>query len=140
MERPIVSTVLLDTHVLVWVMEGNQHLGHGARQLADMAGREDTLVVSAITFWEVAMLIQCQRLILDQPITSWRQKALELGVSEIPVSGDISILSAGLKHFPADPADRIITATAVIHGATLITADARILGWQGRLRRHDARS
>jgi PIN domain nuclease of toxin-antitoxin system len=86
------------------------------------------------------MLTRRQRLILAQPITSWQQRALELGIAEIPVSGDIGILSTELEDFPADPADRIITASAVIYGATLITADTSILGWQGHLHRHDAHS
>lgn len=139
MERAVVNTVLLDTHALVWLLEGNQRLGHNARQLADTAVRESTLQVSAMTFWEVAMLTRRRRLVLAQPIASWRQKALELGVAEIPVSGDIGILSTELEDFPADPADRIITATALVRGAMLITADASILGWPGYLGRHDAR-
>ena len=65
---------------------------------------------------------------------------MELGIQEVPVSGDIGILAAELEDFPRDPADRIIAATALTRGATLITADTSILGWQGTLSRHDARS
>jgi PIN domain nuclease of toxin-antitoxin system len=139
MERAIMNTVLLDTHVLVWLMQGNQSLGHEARLLVETAIREDALLVSAMTFWEVAMLMQHQRLALTQPVTSWRQRVLELGISEIPVSGDIGILSTEMEDFPADPADRIISATAIVHGATLITADTSILRSQGHLGRQNAR-
>jgi PIN domain nuclease of toxin-antitoxin system len=139
MERASVNIILLDTHVLLWLLEGDQSLGHRARQIADTALREDTLLVSAMTFWEVSMLIQRQRLVLAQSATSWRQRALELGVSEIPVSGDIGLLSTELEDFPTDPADRIIAATALVQGATLITADTSILSWPGRLARHNAR-
>jgi PIN domain nuclease of toxin-antitoxin system len=140
MERAIVNSALLDTHVLLWLLDGNQRLGHEARQIADTAIREGTLLVSAMSFWEVAMLIRGHRIILAQPVTSWRQRALELGISEIAMSGDIGILSTELEDFPADPADRIITATALVHGATLITADTSILRWSGHLARHNARS
>ncbi len=132
------TAVLLDTHALAWLLEGDQNLGHEAQRLADMAAREDTLLVSAMTFWEVAMLVQCRRLILVQPVANWRHNVLELGISEIPVSGDIGILATEFEDFPPDPADRIIAATAMVHGARLITADAGILGWPGQLSRHDA--
>ncbi len=133
------NPVLLDTHALVWQLEDNRRLGRQAAQQADTAASNGLLLVSAMTFWEVAALAQRGRLALTQPAGSWRLRVLELGVLEIPVSGDIGVLAAELEGFPADPADRIITATAMAQGATLITADAGILGWNGTLERHDAR-
>ena len=133
------NPVLLDTHALIWLMEGDQSLGQQSRQVADTAVREDGLLVSAMSFWEVAMLAQRQRIMLSQPVRNWRQKVLELGIEEIPVSGDVGILAVELENFHADPADRVIAATTLAHGATLVTADARILEWPGSLVRHDAR-
>ena len=138
MGRDVVTAVLLDTHALVWLLEGDQLLGHDARRLADVAVREDTLLVSGMSFWEVAMLVQRRRLLLAQPVANWRHSVLGLGIVEIPVSGDIGILATELEDFPLDPADRIITATAMIHGAELVTADANILGWKGQLTRYNA--
>jgi PIN domain nuclease of toxin-antitoxin system len=134
------STTLLDTHALIWLMEEDQSLGRQSRQLADTAVRESKLFVSAITFWETAMLAQRRRILLAQPLRNWRQKVLELGIEEIPMSGDIGILAVELEDFHPDPADRIVTATALVHGATLVTADARILEWAGSLVRHNART
>lgn len=131
---------LLDTHVLVWLLEGEEWLGRATKRLVDRALREETLLVSTMTFWEVAMLARRQRSPIPQPLASWRRRVLELGVAEIPVSGDIGILATELDGFPADPADRIIAATALTHGATLFTADRSILGWKGDLNRHDAGS
>ena len=133
------SAVLLDTHALVWLMEGEVRLGPEARQLADTAVRNDGLLVSAMNFWEVAMLARRRRLVVAQPVANWRRRVLELGVVEIPVSGDIGVLATELEGFPPDPVDRIIAATAVVHGATLITAGTSILEWKGHLSRHDAR-
>ena len=65
---------------------------------------------------------------------------MDLGIEEFPVSGDIGILATELEGMPADSADRIIIATALTRGATLITADANILEWNGKLARHNARS
>lgn len=133
------SAVLLDTHALMWLLEGDQSLGRQARELADTAAQEDQLLVSAISFWEVAMLVQRRRLVLDLPTAPWRRRVLELGISEVPVSGDVGILATELEEFPADPADRMIAATTLLRGATLLTADAAILGWRGSLARQDAR-
>ena len=85
------------------------------------------------------MLIQHRRLELNQPTANWRQQISKLGIEEVPVSGDIAILAAELDGFAPDPADRIIGATAIVRGATLVTADDRILGWPGTLIRQDAR-
>ena len=139
MGSAVLKPVLLDTHVLVWLLEGDDRLGTQARQIAEAAVREDALLVSAITFWEVAMLARRGRLALAESVVNWRQKVLELGVIEIPVSGDIGILATELQDFQSDPADRIIAASAAIQGATLITADAAILRWGNPLGRQDAR-
>lgn len=132
------SGVLLDTHSLVWLTEGSRRMGREARRLAEEAGREDRLFVSAITFWEAAMLAQRDRLELDRPVSEWRGYVLRLGIVEMPVSGEIGIAAVELAEFPPDPADRIIGATAMLNGIDLMTADVAILRWPGFLPRHDA--
>ena len=64
---------------------------------------------------------------------------LNRALLEIPVAGDIGIMAAALHDFHRDSADRLITATALHHGAQLVTADKRILNWPGALLRHVAR-
>ena len=100
--------------------------------------REGALAASAISFWEVALLDRKRRIKLLQNVTSWRTRLLDDGLVEIPVDGDIAIRSNNLADFHADPADRIIVATA-LGGHSLLTADRRILSWSGQLRRLDAR-
>ena len=77
---------------------------------------------------------------LDYPddVTAWRRELLGQGLIEIPVDGDIGIRANALAGFHADPADRIIVATA-LGGHRLVTADERILSWSGNLDRLDAR-
>lgn len=133
------TLVLLDTHALVWLLEDHARLGQQAAERADAAANRGALVVSAITFWEIVMLVGRRRLAVSQPVLSWRQRVLEVGIEEVPISGEMGIMAAELADFPADPADRIIAATALTLGATLVTADRRILEWKGKLSRHDAR-
>jgi PIN domain nuclease of toxin-antitoxin system len=131
--------LLLDTHALIWVVEGSKSLGRRVSRLADDALARDTLAVASITFWEIAMLVERGRIAVEPSVGQWRLRALGLGVQEIPLTGDIAIAAVGLTGLHADPADRIIIATAVATDATLVTADERILGWRGTLKRHDAR-
>lgn len=128
---------MLDTHVLVWLDAGNERLGKKARRAIDRALARDELAVSAITFWEVAMLQRKQRLSLGQTVGSWRDDLLTRGLLEIPVDGQIGIRAVDLIDLNADPADRLIVATA-LGGATLVTADTNLLDWSSDLSRIDA--
>jgi PIN domain nuclease of toxin-antitoxin system len=132
--------LLLDTHVLVWLVEGSAPLGRRmARQIeaASLAG--DGLAVASISFWELAMLADRGRIALEPSLEQWRLRVLALGIQEVPLTGDIAIAASRLAGLHADPADRIIVATGLASDAILVTADERILGWTGELRRRDAR-
>ncbi len=130
--------ILLDTHALVWLTEGLPALGKKARAIADQALAEDALAVSAISFWEIALLHQRERITLTQGVSAWRNQLLEFGLHELPVDGEIGIAATMLANFHADPADRFITASAVFFGAALLSADKRILKWPGKVQRIDA--
>ncbi len=127
--------VLLDTNAFLWLWLDHPRLGVIARQAINIATRQNELAVSAISFWEIAMLHEKRRMTLLRDLHSWRVELLQEGLIEIPVNGGIAILA----NLPGDPADRIIVATA-LEGHRLITADDRILGWQGQLDTLDART
>lgn len=131
--------LLLDTHALIWVVERDKRLGRRVSRLADDALAGDGIGVASISFWEIAMLVGRGRIAVDLAVDQWRLRVLGLGVQEIPLTGDIAIAAVGLADLHGDPADRIIVATGVATGATLVTADDRILGWSGTLKRRDAR-
>lgn len=131
--------LLLDTHVALWLLDDDPKLGRESVRLVEQATSDGAVFVSAISFWEIGLLIGKNRLELPMDVLQWRNAVLDLGVSEIPLTGDIGIISTELEGLPADPADRMIVATALAHEATLTTADARILDWQGALDRQDAR-
>ncbi len=122
---------LLDTHALLWLTEGSPELGPGARAAADAALAEGRLCVSAISFWEVAMLRAKRRIELNQTVAARRERVLSMGLQEVPVDGTIGITAATLEGLHDDPADRLIVATATRRGAVLITADRLILEWGG---------
>jgi PIN domain nuclease of toxin-antitoxin system len=131
--------ILLDTHVLVWLAEDDRNLGRRAGSNIDRALRRDEVAVSAFTFWEIAMLSTKGRLRLTATPSLVRQRALEHGIREIALTGDVGVNAASLPAFHGDPADRIIAATAMDIGAVLLTADDALLRWKGGLRTRDAR-
>lgn len=131
--------ILLDTHVLVWLDFGLNDLGAECLERINRATAAGELAVSAISFWEVAMLAQEKRVELPEPAMTWRSTLLGAGLVEIPVTGAIGVTATELANFHSDPADRMICATAQLHNATLVTADASILGWNGQLAVQDAR-
>jgi PIN domain nuclease of toxin-antitoxin system len=131
--------ILLDTHVLVWLDEANPQLGAGAIERIDTAFKAGEVTVSAISFWEVGMLISKGRIRLDMDLLVWRQDFMEQGLIELPVTGAIGIRATGLDHFHGDPADRLIAATALQNSLTLVTADQRLLTYKLPITRLDAR-
>lgn len=130
--------VLLDTHVLVWLLSGNSRLGTQARGFIQQAAKDNVLLVSAITPWEIAMLVSKGRLTLDRDVGEWVAFALALpGLRLSPLSPEVAVASTRLPGaIHPDPADRIITATARHVNAVLVTEDQRLLdyGAAGHLR------
>ncbi len=133
------ALILIDTHALIWLDRHDPALGQSSRKLADEALRDEALAVSAITFWEIAMLIFKGRFAMDVNLERWRLDLIGSGLVELPLNGGIGLAAAQLDDLHGDPADRFILATAQANGAVLLTADQRLLDWPGPLRRHDAR-
>ncbi|RKX79245.1 MAG: type II toxin-antitoxin system VapC family toxin [Spirochaetes bacterium] len=122
--------ILMDTHIWIWLMEGNSVLtGSKALTSIERAAESGLLSVSVISVWEIGMLESTSRLIFNVPCMEWIDKALRLpGLHLVPLSPEIAIESTRLPdNFHGDPADRIITATARINNVSLITKDKKIL-------------
>ena len=130
--------ILLDTHVALWFTIGSNSLGKQCRRIARQAAAESHLAVSAISFWEIALLIAKRRLRSVDSAGETRRLILSAGAIELPLTGEIAIVASELEGLHGDPADRFIAATAIAHDATLITADDRLLRWSHRVRRHNA--
>ncbi|MGB5230273.1 MAG: type II toxin-antitoxin system VapC family toxin [Desulfoprunum sp.] len=131
--------LLLDTHVLVWLDEGSHRLGANALQAIIEALPAGQLGVATISFWEIAMLIEKNRLTMQTALDVWRSDLLQAGLVEFPLQGTTALRAGQLQMFHGDPADRIIVATAIENGATLVTADEKILSWVPLQQKIDAR-
>jgi PIN domain nuclease of toxin-antitoxin system len=130
--------LLLDTHVLIWLIEGAPALGRRTKAAIDEASSEGRVLVSAITPWEIGVLVSNKRLALNRDVLEWLQTALKLpGVRLAELSPEISVESTRLPwEMHSDPADRILVATARHLGAALVTADQKLLGDAGKKHFH----
>jgi PIN domain nuclease of toxin-antitoxin system len=132
------QVILLDTHAAIWFMRNDAALGKKSRAMAVRALEADHLAISAISFWEMALLIARGRLRSLKDSVEQRRLMMSAGILELPLTGDIALQAVDLENLHSDPADRFIAATAVVHDATLMTADERLLAWRSKVRRQNA--
>lgn len=124
--------IVLDTHTLVLWVSNPSKLSSKARSTINQAFKKKTVYISAISVWEIAMLVTKGRLILTMDVESWLDKVENFpGIQFIPIDTAIarkSVMLPGTIH--PDPADRIIIATTRQLGATLITSDQKIRSYK----------
>lgn len=121
--------LLLDTHIILWLDSGSDRLRKSTRALIDDCWRDGgAIVMSAVTAWEIALLVDTQRIDLDCPVEAWVERFLmRPGVEAAPLGHRAacrSYLSYHLEH--RDPADRLLIATAIELACPLVTYDKRI--------------
>jgi PIN domain nuclease of toxin-antitoxin system len=117
------TTVLLDSHVVHWWSAEPERLSRSAAQAVEGA---DELAVASITWFELAWLAEHERIIVTVPTRSWLE-GLAGQVRTVGTTPAIAATAVSLPaSFPGDPADRIIYATAIEHGWSLVTKDQRL--------------
>ncbi len=116
------------------MIRGDRRFGTRARRTVDEAIVAGNAAVSAISFWEAAMLVRKGRMQFDLAVEALRRYLLFHGLNEIPVDGDIALRAGLITDLHGDPADRIIVATA-LEGHCLVTADQLLLDWPGQIQR-----
>ena len=121
------QVILLDTHVVLWLTTDPAKLSGKAKlAIQDARKNGDGLAVSDITLLELATLARKRRIHLDISIESFLEE-VEARFIVLPMSGRICARAMGLPPgYPNDPADRIIGATALVGGLSLLTADRQI--------------
>ena len=126
MGRLAVVKLLLDTHVFLWSLLDPYRL---TRQVAtELQQPANELWVSPITTWEVLVLAEKGRILLDpDPVTWIRKVYTAVPFQEAPLNHEIAIQSRLISLPHQDPGDRFLVATARVHALTLVTADDRLL-------------
>lgn len=121
--------IVLDTHAWLWWRNESVHLSARAKRAIAKA---DRIGVCAISCWEFAMLVAKGRISVDRPPLDWLRQALAVpSVELLPLTPAVAVKSMQLEGFHGDPADRLIVATALLEGVSLVTVDDRIRGYPG---------
>ena len=120
--------IVLDTHVLIWWVDGAGKLTRAAASAIKRAQSESGIMISSITAWEIAMLVDRGRLTLTMDVSTWLSTVNRVsGVRFVPIDNAIAVGAVNLPgEFHRDPADRLIAATARRFGVPLVTQDRRI--------------
>ena len=123
--------ILLDTHIWIWWVHDDARLTQTHRTHLQ-AHESDGLGVSIYSCWEVAKLVEYERLTIACDLKQWFKLALAYpGIKLLDLTLPIAIESTKLTGFHKDPADQIIVATARILGISLLSADDKILNYPG---------
>jgi PIN domain nuclease of toxin-antitoxin system len=122
--------ILLDTHIWIWWANNSPELGQRER---DILQRHQTsgLAVSIISCWELAKLVELQRLHLAMPVENWMLRSLQaLQIQTLDLTPHIAVSSTQLPQpFHKDPADQMIVAISRVLNIPLLTADRKILDY-----------
>ncbi len=125
--------IVIDTHVLVWWVSGETCLSTAAdKAIKETLLNGSEVIVSAISAWEISMLIEKGRLILSMDVASWLDEVTHIdGVRFVPIDIETGIKSTLLPgEFHKDPADRMIVATARKLAVPLVTADEKMMHYE----------
>jgi PIN domain nuclease of toxin-antitoxin system len=124
--------ILLDTHVVLWVAQVPDLLSMSAEEAIRAERQRDGVGISDKTLWELAMMISYGRVRVKTSLLHFL-RAVEEKFTVFPVTSEIAARAVSLSaKYPRDPADRIIGATALVHGLKLVTND-ELIGASGEV-------
>ena len=123
------DAVLLDTHIALWLDNGDERLRPATLSLIEACWRNGgTVLLSAVTVWEIAQLVHRGRVTLTRPVEDWIERFLRLpGIEIVPLDHQAAMGAFRLRDLDhRDPADRLLIATAIERTCPFVTYDERI--------------
>jgi PIN domain nuclease of toxin-antitoxin system len=125
------DVIVVDTHALLWWALDPERLSDEARRIVTEMERHGGFA-SAISIWELAIKVKRGKLELPIGVDEFKRRLERGGVVELlPVDADTWLRSVALPWEHADPADRVIVATALMRGVPLLTKDVAIQKFAG---------
>ena len=121
--------LLIDTHIALWLDSGNDLLKTTTRDLIDRCWRNGgSIFLSAVSAWEIAVLVDRGHIQLDLPLRDWLDRFLRRpGIESVPLGHKAALRAYQLHHLEhRDPGDRLLIASAIELGCPFVTYDDRI--------------
>ncbi|QJP11228.1 type II toxin-antitoxin system VapC family toxin [Pseudomonas multiresinivorans] len=125
--------LLLDTHILLWVLTDDPRLPAEIRSL--ILSETADLFFSAASIWEISIKSTLKRADFPYDPSIVRKALLDNGYAELPITGEHSIFVGSLPMLHADPFDRMLVAQANVEGMLLITHDSKLIAYPGPIRK-----
>jgi PIN domain nuclease of toxin-antitoxin system len=114
--------LLLDAHTLIWAVEDPSRIGRKAFEF--LRDRENELLLSVGTIWEIAIKTGSGKLALSLPFRAWMEQGIrDLEAKLLPITLEHADIQASLPQHHKDPFDRLLVAQAQVEGAQVVSAD-----------------
>jgi PIN domain nuclease of toxin-antitoxin system len=125
-----VSRFLLDTHIWLWAATASHKLSSEVHKL--LSSPETDRFLSPISLWELSVLVEKRRFALKEDFAVWVQRSIaDLNLREVSLSWAVAYEMRYILPYHKDPADRLLTATAITFDMILITGDQKLIGVPG---------
>lgn len=122
--------LLLDTHIWLWLVGDPDRLS--TQVTAALRNPENEVWISPVSSWEIVLLTERKRFQVGIEVDLWIRNSIRtLGLREAAFTHEVALEASRIDLPHRDPADRLLAATALVYGLTLVTADQRLLGCQG---------
>ena len=119
--------ILLDTHALLWWAEAPESLPSRVRAL--VRSPENYVSVSIVSYWEIVIKVSLRKLSMETDLVTLQSRATADAIVTAPISIQAINFLSQLPPLHKDPFDRLIAASALTTGDTLISADALFDGY-----------
>ena len=119
--------ILADTHVVLWLaLEPDQLSANALKALSEARENQGGVAIADISLWEIAVAVSRGKVLLETELSEFL-RFVEEAYRVIPMTGEIAEQGAQFSRaYPRDPADKLIGATALVHGLQLVTKDEPI--------------
>ena len=122
--------LLLDTHIWIWSVADKARLR--PRVLKALENSANELWLSPISVWELMILVEKGRVVLNAEVGEWISQALKAGpFKEAPLTTEVALATREIRLSHRDPADAFLVATAKVFALTLVTSDVRLIAAKG---------
>lgn len=118
------SSVVIDTHILIWDQLDPKRISKKARKALELAEGNHKIILCEISLWEISILMKKRRLVMDMSYLDFINDVLQTKNYHVQgMDAEIAFLGSEIDLDTKDPADRIIAATSIVLGLPLISAD-----------------
>ena len=118
--------LLLGTHIWFWSLAAPENLTPRVR--AELESPDNERWLSPISTWELMILIERRRVVVDGDSTMWVRDVLKrIPFREAALTHEVAVVSRTIELPHQDPADRFLAASAKVYELTLVTADERLI-------------